>query len=43
MYPLTPDDNGVQLMETLVQHTMVADGLAGGDDAAGKMYKLHQI
>ena len=43
MYPLTPDDNGVQLMETLVQDTMVADGLAGGDDDAGKMYKLHQI
>ena len=43
MYPLTPDDNGVhQLMETLVEDTMVADGLAGGDDA-GKMYKLHLI
>ena len=36
MYPLTPDDNGVQLIETLVEDIMVADRLAGGDDA-GKM------
>ncbi len=39
MYPLTrSDDNGVQLMDRLVEYNIVADGLSGGEDAK-KIYK----